>query len=113
VPSTLRFVQATFSARLINSTSLRDRTPLVHEFVDIFTHVSAHFESHSRSLEPTRRIAVGIGVGFDWVAIIIGLGVETATGAVGLRLGYTATSGGVVGSSRKYSRHLTLSGYCE
>jgi hypothetical protein len=53
----------------------------------------------------TRGIAVGIGVGFDWVAIIIGLGVETGTGAVGLQLACTATSGGVVGSSRKYSRH--------
>src|SRR5271166_816479 len=48
VPSALRFAQATLSATLINSTVLRERTPEVHGLVDMFTHVSVHFGSHSR-----------------------------------------------------------------
>src|SRR5271169_6470643 len=46
VPSGFKFVQAAFSATPINSTNLRERTPLVHGFVVILRQVSAHSESH-------------------------------------------------------------------
>src|SRR5262245_50871802 len=49
VPSGLRFVQAALSATPINSTSLRDSTPLLHGFIAIFSHASAHCGSHSRN----------------------------------------------------------------
>ena len=38
VPSALKFVHAAFTARLISSTSLRGRTPLVHGSADILRH---------------------------------------------------------------------------
>src|SRR6516225_2238074 len=49
VPSGLRFVQAAFSPTPISSMSFRERTPLVHGFVDIFSQAAAQLGSHSRS----------------------------------------------------------------
>src|SRR5215471_11524114 len=68
VPSGLRFVQAAFIPTPINSTSLRDKTPLVHGLVVIFTHASAHFGSHSRNWSTAE--SQGPVTWFDWSAFI-------------------------------------------
>src|SRR5271166_5091244 len=50
VPSGLRLLQAAFKPTLTNSMNLRGRTPAVHGFVVIFTHVAAQAVSHSLSV---------------------------------------------------------------
>ena len=89
VPSGFRFVQAAFTARLINSIVFRGRTPFLHGSVVIFTHASAQFGSYSRSVSNAAshgpvvcRVAGVPGGASVFIIDVTFLGVDVQTSAL-------------------------------